>query len=78
MHAITRAFCRVIFGMGLVSALAQPADEAFGQPAEEARKQLQGTWSAAKADRDGKGANDVVGHRLSFTGNRFLVRRPTT
>jgi uncharacterized protein (TIGR03067 family) len=35
---------------------------------------LQGTWAATKAIRDGKAAADVVGHRLSFTGNRFQVQ----
>jgi uncharacterized protein (TIGR03067 family) len=34
---------------------------------------LQGTWTAIKAERDGKAADDVVGHRLSFTGNRFEI-----
>ena len=37
-------------------------------------KKLQGTWTATKAERDGNAADDVVGHRLSFTGNRFQVR----
>src|SRR4249919_1547903 len=44
------------------------------QPAEEAQKKLQGTWTATKAERDGKAADDVVGHRLSFTGNRFRIQ----
>jgi uncharacterized protein (TIGR03067 family) len=66
MRAITWAMSLLIFGTGLLSA--------FAQPTEEAQKQLQGTWSATKAERDGKGADDVVGHRLSFSGNRFQVR----
>ena len=66
MRGITRAVCWLIFGIGLVPA--------FAQPAEESQKKLQGTWSATKAERDGKGADDVVGHRLSFTGNRFEIR----
>jgi uncharacterized protein (TIGR03067 family) len=66
MRGITWAMCWLVFGMGLVPA--------FAQPAEEAQKKLQGTWSATKAERDGKGADDVVGHRLSFTGNRFQLR----
>ena len=56
----------LILGTGLVPA--------FAQPAEEAQKKLQGTWSATKAERDGKAADDVVGHRLSFTGSRFQIR----
>jgi uncharacterized protein (TIGR03067 family) len=74
MREVTWTFCRLIVGIGLVSAFAQPADEAFAQPAGEVQKQLEGTWSAIKAERDGKGAADVVGHRLSFTGNRFQIR----
>src|SRR5215216_7362347 len=44
---------------------------AFAQPAEDTQKQLEGTWTATKAERDGKAADDVVGHRLSFAGDRF-------
>jgi len=46
---------------------------AFAQPAEDAQSKLQGTWTATKAERDGKAADDVVGHRLSLTGNRFQI-----
>jgi uncharacterized protein (TIGR03067 family) len=66
MRGITWAMGWLMIGMGLVPA--------FAQQAEEAQKQLQGTWAAAKAERDGKGADDVVGHRLSFAGNRFQIR----
>ena len=66
MHQLTSAMCWLILGAGLVLA--------FAQPAEEAQKQLQGPWTATKAERDGKAADDVVGHRLSFTGNRFQIQ----
>jgi uncharacterized protein (TIGR03067 family) len=66
MQRFTLAMCWLIFGMGLVPA--------FAEAAEEAQKKLQGTWSATKAERDGKGADDVVGNRLSFGGNRFQIR----
>jgi uncharacterized protein (TIGR03067 family) len=56
----------LILGTGLVLAFAQPADDA--------QQKLQGSWSATKAERDGKVADDVVGHRLSFTGNRFQIQ----
>jgi uncharacterized protein (TIGR03067 family) len=46
----------------------------FAQRVEEAQKKLQGTWKVTKAERDGKAADDVVGHRLSFTGNRFQIQ----
>jgi uncharacterized protein (TIGR03067 family) len=64
MHQLTSAMCWLILGTGLV--LAQPADEA--------PKQLQGAWIATKAERDGKAADDVAGHRLSFAGNRFQIQ----
>ena len=66
MRQMTWAVGWLIFGTGLVPA--------FGNPADEAQKELQGTWTAIKAERDGKAADDVVGHRLSFTGNRFQIR----
>ena len=46
---------------------------AFAQQAEDNQKKLQGTWTSTKAERDGKAADDVVGHRLSLTGNRFQI-----
>ena len=66
MYRLTLAMCWLILGTGLVLA--------FAQPTEEAQKQLQGTWTATKGERDGKAADDVVGHRLSFTGNRFQIQ----
>ena len=47
---------------------------ALAQPAAEVPKELRGTWSATKAVRDGKAAPDVVGHRLSITGDRFRIQ----
>jgi hypothetical protein len=65
MQRLISAICAgAILGAGLVLAFAQPADDA--------QQKLQGTWTATKAERDGNAADDVVGHRLSFTGNRFL------
>ena len=66
MYRLTLAMCWLILGTGLVLA--------FAQPTEEAQKQLQGTWTAIKGERDGKAADDVVGHRLFFTGNRFQIQ----
>jgi len=64
MHWLISTMCWLVLGTGLVLA----------QSAEQAQKQLQGTWIATKAERDGKAADDVVGHRLSFTGNRFRIQ----
>jgi uncharacterized protein (TIGR03067 family) len=66
MRRLISAICvGLILGTGLVLAFAQPADDA--------QQKLQGTWTATKAERDGKAADDVVGHRLSFTGNLFQI-----
>ena len=66
MQRLISAICvGLILGTGLVLAFAQPADDA--------QQKLQGTWTATKAERDGKAADDVVGHRLSFNGNRFQI-----
>jgi uncharacterized protein (TIGR03067 family) len=67
MHGMTFAMCWLTVAVGIVPASAQPA-------AEEAGKKLQGAWVATKAEQDGKAADDLVGHRLSFTGNRFAIR----
>jgi hypothetical protein len=64
MHRLTSTMGWLILGTGLVLA----------QPVEQAPKQLEGTWIATKAERDSKAADDVVGHRLSFTGSRFQIQ----
>jgi uncharacterized protein (TIGR03067 family) len=66
MHRLLSAMCWLILGTGL--------GLAFAQPAEDAQQHLQGTWRATKAARDGQAADDVVGHRLSLTGNRFQIQ----
>jgi uncharacterized protein (TIGR03067 family) len=58
--------CWLIIATGLVLACALPA--------KAAETTLQGTWIATKAEQDGKAADDLVGHRLSFMGNRFEIR----
>jgi uncharacterized protein (TIGR03067 family) len=66
MHQLTPAMSWLVLGAGLVPA--------FGQPTDATQKDLQGTWAATRAERDGKAAEDVVGHRLSFIGNRFQIQ----
>lgn len=34
---------------------------------------LAGTWHAVEAERDGAPAPDVLGHRLTFDGDRFAI-----
>ena len=66
MQRRTSAICLMIISTGLVLACALPA--------RAAETTLQGTWIATKAEQDGKAADDLVGHRLSFMGNRFEIR----
>ena len=65
MQRLISAMCGLILATGLVLAGAGPA---------AAQAALQGSWTATKAERDGKAAADVVGHRLTFTGDRFEIR----
>jgi uncharacterized protein (TIGR03067 family) len=67
MHRLPLALSGLMLGMWLMAA-------ASAQPAEPVDAKLQGTWTATRAERDGKAADDVVGHRLSFTGHRFQIR----
>ena len=66
MRRLLPLFCWLILGPLLFPALAQSA--------EQAEKKLQGSWTATKAERDGKAVDDVVGNRLVFTGNRFQIQ----
>jgi uncharacterized protein (TIGR03067 family) len=47
------------------------SDAASGADGE---KSLQGVWIAASGERNGAPADDLKGHRLTFTGNRFVIR----
>lgn len=42
-----------------------------GEP--DTSKKLQGTWKISEAEREGKAADDVVGHRLTFAGDQFRI-----
>ena len=61
-----RSICRFIVWTALASACAQTASAVEPKP--------QGNWVATKAERDGASAADLVGHRLSLSGNRFEIR----
>jgi uncharacterized protein (TIGR03067 family) len=65
MDRRTSALSLSILGAGLAVIGALPA---------EATQRLQGSWDATKAERDGKAAGELVGHRLTFTGSKFLIR----
>jgi len=65
MHRAIAVVAWLVFCAWLLPTLAQPV----GAP-----QNLQGTWVAATANRDGQADADVVGHRLSFGGNRFAIQ----
>lgn len=41
---------------------------------EDPKNDLDGTWEVTKANREGKEAPDVIGHRLTIQGDRFEIR----
>jgi uncharacterized protein (TIGR03067 family) len=45
--------------------------EAFAQTVGK----LDGTWVAVSAERNGKPADELVGHRLTFAGDTFMIER---
>jgi uncharacterized protein (TIGR03067 family) len=44
-------------------------------PSAQPTAKLDGTWRAVAAERDGKSATDVIGHRLTFAGRKFTITR---
>ncbi len=39
-------------------------------------KGIEGEWIAVSAQRNGKAAKEIVGHRLLFKGKNFSIRKP--
>jgi uncharacterized protein (TIGR03067 family) len=68
MRWLISAVCSLVLGSGVASA----------QLARAADRELQGTWTATKAERDGKPATDLVGHRLLFSGDHFEIQSKDT
>ena len=46
---------------------------ATGSPAQDTGM-IQGAWTVVSAERDGKPAEDVAGHRLAFSGDTFTIQ----
>jgi uncharacterized protein (TIGR03067 family) len=67
VRRLIAAICCVVLGAGLGPAV-------LAQPSADAAKSLTGAWTATRAQRDGQPAADVVGPRLSFSGNRFRIQ----
>jgi uncharacterized protein (TIGR03067 family) len=66
MRWLISAVCSFVLGSGVLLASAQLA--------RAADRALQGTWTATKAERVGRAATDLVGHRLLFSGDRFEIQ----
>jgi uncharacterized protein (TIGR03067 family) len=66
MERLTSAIACLMLGTGLLLACSDPS--------AASERELQGTWVATQAEQDGKAENAVIGHRLSFIGNRFAIR----
>ena len=49
---------------------------ALAGPAWADEGPLAGSWTAVRAERDGAAAPELVGHRLSFAGDRFEIVGP--
>ena len=56
--------------MGVLLAAGDPGEAADTKSAGG----LRGTWTAVSAERNGARADDLKGHRLTFTGDRFTIR----
>jgi uncharacterized protein (TIGR03067 family) len=65
MQRLILAVCGSILGAGLVFAGAPPAG---------AQTALQGNWIATKAEDNGAAAAEVLGHRLSVSGDHFAIK----
>jgi uncharacterized protein (TIGR03067 family) len=64
LRALTGALLAVLLTAGLTT-------DARAQAASK----LDGAWTAVSAERDGKPADELNGHRLTFAGNTFVVDR---
>jgi uncharacterized protein (TIGR03067 family) len=67
IHRLVSPICWLLLLMWLVPVHGQA-------PKKPAENELEGTWKAVKAERDGKPVVDVVDHQLSIVGNRFEIR----
>jgi uncharacterized protein (TIGR03067 family) len=64
---------RVLAG-ALLAGLLVAASCATDVMAQSAGK-LEGAWTAVSAERNGKPADELTGHRLTFAGDTFVIER---
>ena len=56
-------------------ALVAVAALALASGATDAADKLDGAWIAVSAERNGKPADELKGHRLTFAGDTFVIER---
>jgi uncharacterized protein (TIGR03067 family) len=56
----------------MVVSLAASASDATADTKDA--EHLQGAWTAVSAERNGRVAEDIKGHELTFAGDRFTIR----
>jgi uncharacterized protein (TIGR03067 family) len=61
---------RTWFWLSLISLVATTS-----APSAQPAARLDGVWTAVSAERDGKKATDVVGHKLTFDAGKFRITR---
>lgn len=68
-HFTTIAFCQFLFGISVVSALADAGDETL--------KKLQGTWTVVSGDRYGTKLTDEEAReiKVNIAGNKLTIAR---
>jgi uncharacterized protein (TIGR03067 family) len=55
--------------------LLSAASSIFASDVMAAKTELEGAWTATSAERDGAPANDLVGHRIEFSSDRFRIMK---
>jgi len=66
-----RTSTRTAIVLALVLSTGGLANTVPAQP----RAKLDGTWTAVSAERNGKPADEIKGHRLTFAGDTFVIER---
>jgi len=62
---------RIMLATMIVLSAAGPVSTTADARANDA---LQGTWAAVSAERSAQPADDLKGHQLTFSGDRFTIR----
>jgi uncharacterized protein (TIGR03067 family) len=61
-------FLMAVIAVGLAAGASSAAADA------DDKQRLQGVWTAVSAERNGGAAEDLTGHQLTVSGDRFTIR----